>query len=288
MRVLTTAGILLSALALTVQAVAEDFDADAVRKESLGKWERFAEFAGQTYRMVKDIREKEETLTAYALSGEATYQHKVKYEITVQNNLGIFTYWDFTVTIAEPGENTPAKDVRTRYVFRIKDGKWYQTSGMFGETTGTPQLQVWQRPQMPSEVIKELSYFVGNWKTEGITGDTKSRGHWNAIWAPDYYCLSIDTAYRSVGEERGGHSTGLLGWDAKNEEFMMHNFWSFNESYALRWRVQSDSEWEGELVGVEDGKEFTTKVKLLKKGPDEFVYSSKNAKGEDIEVVFRK
>ncbi len=287
MRFLITAGVLLSALALSAQAAGEDLGVDAVRKEALGKWERFAEFDGQTYRLVKDIREKEETLTAYTLLGEATYQHKVKYEITAENNLGVFTYWDFTVTISEPTENTPAKDVRTRYVFRIKDGKWYQTS-MFGETPGIPQLHVWQRPQMPPEVIKELSYFVGDWKTEGTTGNVKSRGHWNTKWSPDYYCLSIDTAYRSVGAEKGGHSTGLFGWDAKKQEFGMHNFWSFNENYTSRWRVLSDSEWEGELVGVEDGKDLTTKVKVLKKSPDEFVYFSKNAAGEEIEVVFRK
>jgi hypothetical protein len=141
---------------------------------------------------------------------------------------------------------------------------------------------------MPSEVIKELSYFAGNWKTEGRTGDTKTRGHWNAEWAPDYYCLSFESAFVSVGQERGGHGIGLFGWDAKSEEFVIHNFSSLNETYTLRWRVQSDSEWEGELVGVEGGTEFTTKVRFQKRSPDEFVFLSKNIAGEEIEVVFRK
>ena len=161
-------------------------------------------------------------------------------------------------TFAE-GDSAAVEDVRHRYVFRIANGKWFET-GMFGETVGEPELTVYTRPQLPDGAMKELGYLVGNWTTEGRVGNIKSTGDWITKWAPGYDRLTIDTGFTSEGSVRAGRSVGLVGWDSKNEKIVMHNFWSFNESYTLSWKPVSDTVWEGELLGVENGKQFTTTV----------------------------
>ena len=288
MRVLTSA--IAAIMILAGQVSATDLDVNAVRSAAMGKWEQFSEFQGKTYRLIKDVKEKEETLTLYEVSGEIAYQHVVEYEISLENKLAIFTYWNLRVIVntMAGGDSTPADDVRHRYAFRIVNDKWYEAAGMLGDDVGVPLLKEYVRPQLPDVAIKELGYLTGNWTTEGRVGNIKSKGDWNTKWAPGYYSLTVDTGFTSEGVDRAGRAVGIVGWDSKNETIQMHDFWSFRENYTLSWKPVSDTVWEGELLGVEDGKQFTAKVKLTKKGPNEMVYESKNAAGEEIEVIFRK
>ena len=68
--------------------------------------------------------------------------------------------------------------------------------------------------------------------------------------------------------------------------------WSDDRHYTIRYDVSSPifdvGVFEGEIVGIVDGNEFKAPVKVERKSPDEFVYISKSADGDEVEVVFRK
>ena len=96
------------------------------------------------------------------------------------------------------------------------------------------------------------------------------------------------SSYSAAGSTQKMMSTGVIGWDPVKKRITHHNFWAHNECYTLLWNLTPSGDWEGELRGVEKGKEFTTNPKLLKKGPDRWVYTSKNAAGDEIEVLFTK
>jgi hypothetical protein len=107
--------------------------------------------------------------------------------------------------------------------------------------------------ETPKEILKELGYLVGSWKTEGRTGDEKSTGTWSARWAQGKHCLIEQSSYTQAGEDQPRISAGVIGWDPIKKRITHHNFWSNGECYSLRWAVKSPTEWEGELVGVEEG-----------------------------------
>ncbi len=48
-------------------------DAPTLKKDALGKWERQLDYEGTPHRLVKDIGERQETLSLYSQSGTLVY-----------------------------------------------------------------------------------------------------------------------------------------------------------------------------------------------------------------------
>jgi hypothetical protein len=143
-----------------------------------------------------------------------------------------------------------------------------------------------EQSEIPDEVLKNFRYFVGSWKTTGKVGDVTSEGTWAARWGKGKNCLVRESSYTDDGEMMFG--TGLIGWDAAKKCIVEYAFWTNNESYTLLWTLQADGNLDGTLMGVEEGKEFSAKCKVVKNSPSEFVYESKDVSGDDIRVVFQK
>jgi hypothetical protein len=145
-----------------------------------------------------------------------------------------------------------------------------------------------EQTEVPGDILAELDYFVGTWQIEGRIGEKQLKGTWSTRWARGKHCLIQQSSETVEGEAKPAMSTGVCGWDPAKKRITHHVFWSDNTCYTLRYMVKSPTEWEGEVTGVGGGVEFTAKNKLVKKGPDEFVYESRNSDGEEIEGVFRK
>ena len=56
----------------------------------------------------------------------------------------------------------------------------------------------------------------------------------------------------------------------------------------MYWKVKSPTQWQGEVLMVEDGQEVKSKAVLIKKGPSEIVMESESETGEVARFVFRK
>jgi hypothetical protein len=143
-----------------------------------------------------------------------------------------------------------------------------------------------EQPKIPPEVLKNFQYFVGSWKTMGRVGDVESEGTWVARLGKGENCLIRESSY--MEDDEAFYGTGVIGWDAAKKCIAEYAFWTHRHHVTLRWKLDSSGNLEGKVTGFEDGKEFTVEAKVIKKGPDEFVYESTNAAGEEIEVRFRK
>ena len=88
--------------------------------------------------------------------------------------------------------------------------------------------------------------------------------------------------------------TGITGYDPVSKRFIENSFWSNGAHYTISWDwdasnpIRDRGIIEGELTGVENGKEIKTKTKVERKGREEFTYISETVDGEPIEIVFRR
>ena len=139
---------------------------------------------------------------------------------------------------------------------------------------------------IPKDVLKNFSYFVGDWKSESQVGDLKSEGTWSGRWGKGKNCLIRESSYSENGEMMFG--SGVIGWDPAKKRIVEHVFWTKNQSYTILWTLNSAGNLDGELTGFEEGKQFTAEAAVTKNGPNECVYTSKNLAGDEIKVVFRK
>jgi hypothetical protein len=130
---------------------------------------------------------------------------------------------------------------------------------------------------IPEEALKELGYFVGDWKAKIEYGDKTTEGTWSAKWSAKGTCLAINISESTKddnGEPVTTFATGLMGWDAPTKSIKEVNFWSNGDTYDARYEKASDTLWEGKANGVVGGKEYTEKVSLTRNGPKEFVWKA--------------
>ena len=55
-------------------------------------------YEGQEYTRIKDVSEKTEKVSTYDKDGKLAWQWQVDYEITIVNDLAVFTYWNMRQT----------------------------------------------------------------------------------------------------------------------------------------------------------------------------------------------
>jgi hypothetical protein len=143
---------------------------------------------------------------------------------------------------------------------------------------------------IPDEVIKELDVLVGTWTVEGKIGDKEQTGEFTCRWERTEdkrkVCLRGRFSYKTGDDTRSGVT--LLGWNAAKNCIEDRGFDANGGNARLLWTVKSPTEWQGEVVTVENGKEVTSKAVLIKKGPSEVVMETESDTGEVARFVFRK
>jgi hypothetical protein len=107
-----------------------------------------------------------------------------------------------------------------------------------------------------------------------------------ARWGKGKNCLIRQSSYTENGETFFG--TGIIGWDPAKECIAEYAFWTRRHHVTLLWKLDPSGNLEGKVTGFEDGKEYTVEATVIKNGPDEFVYESQTATGEDVRVVLKK
>ena len=147
---------------------------------------------------------------------------------------------------------------------------------------------------LPEAVAMHLQYAVGTWETESDVEGETAKGTYVVRWAPGRHCVLITfSPAPGVPEDFPGQMSGILGYDSATKQAIEKNFWSNGSHYTLCYDlskpIRAKGVVEGEVTGVEkDGTKFTQEVRVERKGRESFVYFSKTADGEPIEVVFRR
>jgi hypothetical protein len=143
---------------------------------------------------------------------------------------------------------------------------------------------------IPAETIKELDWLVGTWEVAGKIGDKEQTGGFTCWWARTEdkrkCCLIGRFSYKTDGKTRSGVT--LIGWNAEKKCIEDRGFDANGGNDTLLWTTKSPTEWEGQVLMVEDGRPVKSKAVLVKKGPSEIVMESESEAGEVSRFVFRR
>lgn len=121
---------------------------------------------------------------------------------------------------------------------------------------------------LPSEVLKELQGLSGEWSFELTRGDQVEKVTWTWRWAPERHCL----IGRLASDDAQANS--LMGYDKSTERITDLAFFTNGDYYLFRYRIVSPGVWQGEGVGIDQGKAFTEKLELKRSGRDEFTWKA--------------
>jgi hypothetical protein len=141
---------------------------------------------------------------------------------------------------------------------------------------------------LPDEIRSELDWAAGTWKMEGRIGQDQFSGVWSARWADGKHCLIRQSTGKRKGKDAEAIGISVIGWDAANKCITEQVFFSTGSSALLRWKVPTSEQWVGQMTGVEDGQEYTSKITATKENKDRFVYESKASTGDEVEILLTR
>ena len=145
---------------------------------------------------------------------------------------------------------------------------------------------------VPQEVLSVFSYFVGEWRMEGVALDGAVSGVNTWKWAEAKHCLTYDSLWKDQGGT--ARALALCGWDPAKKQLVETEYWTGGATNTLRYSKTNDALWEGTMSGVElDGKELTGNIAYEIKSPTHLVFRATNVKvgGEprkDIKINYFK
>jgi hypothetical protein len=143
---------------------------------------------------------------------------------------------------------------------------------------------------IPEEIIAQLDSLVGTWEVEGKIGDKMQTGSYTCWWgrAADNKkaCLVGRFAYKT--SEAGRNGMNLIGWNSIKKCIEDRGFDANGGNATLYWTVKSPTEYQGEFLMVENGKETKSKGTLIKKGTSQIVMESESETGEVARFIFRR
>jgi hypothetical protein len=143
---------------------------------------------------------------------------------------------------------------------------------------------------LPAEIVKELDSIVGTWETKGKVGDKDQTGKFTLRWARTEdkrkVCLFGRFSYKVGDTEQSGVT--LIGWNAARKCIEDRGFDANGGCDVLYWTVKSPTEWQGEELMVEGGKEIKGKIRLVKKTPTEFLFEATMENGVSSSAVMSK
>jgi hypothetical protein len=84
----------------------------------------------------------------------------------------------------------------------------------------------------------------------------------------------------------------VSGYDPVSKRTIEQIYWSDGSYYRISYDaadpITDEGTIPGEISGEEVGQPLKSEVQVVRKGPREFLYLSKDAAGDEVEVVFRK
>jgi hypothetical protein len=146
---------------------------------------------------------------------------------------------------------------------------------------------------LPEAIEKMYEYQMGTWQVTARVGDKKVKGKWTCRWARGKHCFLITSQAESPeGDGATLWMASVGGYDSVKKQTIEKIFWSDDRHYTIRYDVSSPifdaGVFEGETEGIVGGQDFKAHVKVERKGPDEFVYTSKSADGAEVQAIFKK
>jgi hypothetical protein len=146
--------------------------------------------------------------------------------------------------------------------------------------------------KLPKDVIRMYEYAVGTWQIEGRVGDVRLKGTWTCRWAPGKHFQLISASVKSEGAKKPRKMSAVSGYDPVNKRTIEQIYWSDGSYYRISYDaanpIVDEGTIPGEVSGEEAGKAMKSELQVVRKGPREFLYLSKDAAGDEVEVVFRK
>ena len=144
---------------------------------------------------------------------------------------------------------------------------------------------------LPEDVVKELQFFVGDWKAEGTAVDTKLDARFTATWESGKHCVLVRYA-GTVGETQF-FATELFGWDSAAKTIVVTSFFSHGALEDICYKRISDTKYVGTYKGSAWGKPFEAECSIEKDGPDKWTFTATNLitggeKQQDIQVSFKR
>jgi hypothetical protein len=130
-----------------------------------------------------------------------------------------------------------------------------------------------EAPAVPSEIVEELDYFVGNWKVSGEGPLGPIEGSWSAEWSPGKVCLLIHYPGPDPEEFLG---KGIFGWNSQKKEILAQMFYSIGAHETISYKVGTSGSWEASYSGALNGKPFKADAILNKSKPDVWSFDTKN------------
>jgi hypothetical protein len=132
-----------------------------------------------------------------------------------------------------------------------------------------------QERKVPSNVLKQFEYFVGDWVAEGATLDgQKAEMTIKVTWAPGKHMLFFDAHWSQPDIKSLG--SGIFGWDAEEEKIHTSEFWDNNVYHHRHFTIKSEKVLEGEeFAGViTDGKPIRCKAAFRILNADEWTFET--------------
>ena len=114
---------------------------------------------------------------------------------------------------------------------------------------------------IPPEISNAMQVLVGEWEF-AIERDGKTiKETWVTRWADGKHCQVA-----RVNEE-GVQATSIMGYDRSTGQITELAFYSSGDYFLFRYKVDASGVWQGDGIGVDQGKPFTEKLELKKLGP---------------------
>lgn len=131
-------------------------------------------------------------------------------------------------------------------------------------------------PNVPSNVLQELTRLVGDWQVEGKVNDDEVKGTMSVKWGPGKHMLVWTGTWS--GPEGDSVGAGIDGWDAAQEVIVTSEFWSDGWSHHRRYRIAAPNVWETtEVTGATgEGKRLTGTVRVAFSEPERFTFTASN------------
>jgi len=106
-----------------------------------GAWETTFEQNGKTYRAVKTIKERNESVEVY--DGQTLMKkHEVEFELKDDGEVKTLTYRNGRITF---GAGSPAKLPDGKYIYRLDKDNWVGIFGTLSTDTGPVYIQTFKR-----------------------------------------------------------------------------------------------------------------------------------------------
>jgi hypothetical protein len=127
-----------------------------------------------------------------------------------------------------------------------------------------------------TEAKNAIEFMAGEWEYVSTVDGEETKGTSYRVWSQDRTCLVMSIQGKRL------NATGIMGWDAANNQLVETWYNSLGERIELRYVSISNSSWEGaSVVETADGKNTGT-IRLEKKGENAFTFT---ATAEDMNIV---